>query len=241
VLFAVAAWSTACGPGKASDSSETEPLTAPAPAAPAEPVSARQRIVVLGDSLTAGLGIDRDQAYPARLEQLLKDAGHDYEVINAGVSGDTTAGGLRRLDWALEGNVRVLIVALGGNDGLRGLSIEEMKRNLTEIIMRAQQKDIKVLLAGMEALPNLGETYTLEFRQAFRELAKEHQVQFVPFLLTGVAGQAKLNQADGIHPNAEGARLIAEGLWPTLRAMVEEAGRAQHDSRPARTAGAGGK
>lgn len=220
----------ACGTRNSADTSENAPLaapvSAPAPAPVASRPQSRPRIVVLGDSLTAGLGVNQDQAYPARLQERLTSDGYDYEVVNAGVSGDTTAGGLRRLDWALDGDVRVLIVALGGNDGLRGLSVADMRRNLTEIITRAKQRNIRVLLAGMEALPNLGQTYTEEFRQAFGDLAQEQQVQFVPFLLTGVAGVAELNQGDGIHPNAEGARLIAEGLWPTLRPMLD-GGRAQ--------------
>jgi acyl-CoA thioesterase I len=183
----------------------------------------RPRIVALGDSLTAGLGLLESEAYPARLQARLDEDGYDVEVVNAGVSGDTSAGGLRRLDWALEGDVRILILALGANDSLRGLSIAEMKQNLSTIIERARQRRIAVLLAGMEAPPNLGPDYTAAFRQAYEDLAREQQVVFVPFLLQGVAGLAEFNQRDGIHPNAAGARAIADTLWPALQPMVDAA------------------
>jgi acyl-CoA thioesterase-1 len=178
------------------------------------------RVVVLGDSLTAGLGLPVGAAFPGLLQSHLDRAGHRVEVVNAGVSGDTTAGGLRRLEWALAGDVRILIVALGGNDGLRGLPVDEVKRNLETIVERAAQRGVQVLLAGMEAPPNFGPAYTAGFRQVFRDVAARHRVTFVPFLLTGVAGNADLNQADGIHPNAEGARMIADHLWPVLEPMV---------------------
>jgi acyl-CoA thioesterase-1 len=192
----------------------------PAPsAAPAEP-----RIVALGDSLTAGLGIPRDQAYPSVLEQRLKEEGHPIAVINAGVSGDTSSDGLRRANWALEGNVRLLILALGANDGLRGLPVSQMKANLQGIIHRARQRGIPVLLVGMEAPPNYGEQYASEFRKVFEDLARENRVPFVPFLLDGVAGVAELNQADGIHPTSAGAARIANHLWPAVEKMLEPDG-----------------
>jgi acyl-CoA thioesterase-1 len=187
---------------------------------PEAPVS-RPRIVALGDSLTAGLGIAKSEAYPAVLERRLRAAGYDAEVVNAGLSGDTSAGALRRLDWSLDGDVRILIVALGGNDGLRGLSVEDMKANLSAMIERAQARGIAVVLAGMEAPPNFGASYTVEFRKAFREVADRHEVVFVPFLLQGVAGVAHLNQPDGIHPNPEGARRVADHLWPALQPLLD--------------------
>jgi len=194
-------------------------------ASPAEPASYtepdRPKIVALGDSLTAGLGLDVEEAYPAILQERIDEAGYAYQVENAGVSGDTTAGGLSRTDWVLTGDVRVLILALGGNDGLRGLPAAEMKRNLAATIERAQEKGIAVLLAGMEAPPNMGTSYTSEFRQVFQDLAKEYDVVFLPFLLEGVAGERALNQRDGIHPNAEGARLLADSIWPLLRPTLE--------------------
>lgn len=185
--------------------------------------SGRPRVVALGDSLTAGLGLMADEAYPAILQKRLDQNGYSFEVVNAGVSGDTTAGGLRRLDWALDGDVRVLIVALGGNDGLRGLPIDEVKRNLSEIITKAQSRHIAVLLVGIEAPPNLGESYTTAFRQTFRDLARRYTVAFVPFLLNGVAGIPQLNQRDGIHPTADGARIIANTIWTALEPMLAAA------------------
>ena len=187
-----------------------------------EATRARPRIVALGDSLTDGLGLQRDETYPTRLQEILRAEGYDVEVVNASVSGDTTAGGLRRLEWALEGDVRILIVALGGNDGLRGLPVGQMKENLREIVTRAQQKGVAVLLAGMEAPPNFGSLYTDQFREVFHELAREYEVGFVPFLLEGVAGNADLNQADGIHPTAEGARMIAAHMWPVLQSILDK-------------------
>lgn len=170
----------------------------------------------LGDSLTAGLGLDTDQSFPSLIGKKLKDKGLDYEVVNAGVSGDTSAGGLRRLDWSLEGDVRVLIVALGANDGLRGLSTAELKNNLAAVIKAAKAKGITVILAGMEAPPNFGEDYTKAFRAVYADLAKEYHVTQIPFLLQGVAGDPSLNQADGIHPNIRGAQIVADLVWAEL-------------------------
>ena len=181
---------------------------------------ARPRVVILGDSLTAGLGLPKDQSYPTLLQQRLDKEGLKYEVVNAGVSGDTSAGGLARLDWALEGDVRVLIVALGGNDGLRGLPADELKSNLAQIIERAQQRHIQVILAGMEAPPNFGQSYIVSFHQVYPELARQFKVSLVPFLLQNVAGIDGLNQRDGIHPTAEGARIVADNIWPVLRPML---------------------
>jgi acyl-CoA thioesterase I len=179
------------------------------------------RVVVIGDSLTAGLGLDPASAYPAVLQNKIRERGYGLEVINAGVSGDTSADGLQRADWALEGNVQVLILALGANDGLRGLPPVQMKANLQKIITKARERGIAVLLAGMEAPPNFGERYTTEYRQAFRDLASSNQVTFVPFLLDGVAGVRRLNQADGIHPTAAGAAQVADTLWPALEKMIK--------------------
>jgi acyl-CoA thioesterase-1 len=176
---------------------------------------------VLGDSLTAGLGLQPDEAYPALLQKRLDAGGYDYEVINAGVSGDTSAGGLSRLDWALEGDVRILIVALGGNDGLRGLPPERLRENLSAIIERAQKRNIVVILAGMEAPPNFGDAYVVSFRQVYQGLSTQYHVRLIPFLLGNVAGIESLNQRDGIHPTAEGARLVADNVWPVLEPAVE--------------------
>ena len=179
--------------------------------------------MALGDSLTAGLGLSPTQAYPALLQARLKDAGLDYEVVNAGVSGDTSAGGLERLDWALQGNVKILVVALGGNDALRGLSVDAMKDNLSRIIERAQARGIRVVLAGMEAPPNYGREYIVSFHKVFPALAAQYETAFVPFLLQNVAGLADMNQADGIHPTAAGARIVADNVWAVLKPLVEDA------------------
>jgi acyl-CoA thioesterase-1 len=187
----------------------------------AEPAATRPRIVALGDSLTAGLGLEPDQAYPALLQKRLDAAGLKYEVVNAGVSGDTSAGGLRRLDWALDGDVKVLIVALGGNDALRGLPVEQLRQNLTTIVERAKAQRIQVILAGMEAPPNFGAAYTATFRQTYREVAAEQGAVLIPFLLEGVAGLPEMNQGDGIHPTAAGAERVADTVWSALRPIVK--------------------
>lgn len=218
----------ACGGG--GEGAQTARV-APGPAA-AGPVGtapasrpSRPRIVVLGDSLTVGLGLPPAEAYPSLLQRRLDAGGYDFEVVNAGVSGDTSAGGLSRLEWSLDGDVRILIVALGGNDGLRGLPPDEMKRNLAEIMRRARARDIAVLLAGMESLTNMGPDYQRRFHDVFPALAREHGVPFLPFLLEGVAGRADLNQGDGIHPTAEGARVVADHVWPVLEPMARAASR----------------
>lgn len=195
------------------------PAKAPGAAAPA-PTPARPRIVCLGDSLTAGLGLSSEDAYPALLERRLAAAGLDYEVVNAGVSGDTSAGGLRRLDWSLAGDVKVLVLALGANDGLRGLPPRELRDNLARIIEASQQRGARVVLAGMEAPPNFGAPYTREFREVYQDLARRYPVVFVPFLLEGVAGVPSLNQADGIHPTVEGQQRIADLIWKSLAPVV---------------------
>jgi acyl-CoA thioesterase-1 len=212
----------ACGGNATSPPASNRTQAQPA-GTPADPNSdPRPKIVALGDSLTAGLGVAESQAYPAVLQQKIDADGYAYEVVNMGVSGDTSAGGLRRLDWALEGNVKVLIVALGANDGLRGLRPDEMKKNLERIIERAKEDNIVVILAGMEAPPNYGAEYTAAFRRVYQELAREQGVRLLPFLLDGVAGDAALNQSDGIHPNARGAEIIADGIWKVLQPVLDE-------------------
>ena len=197
-----------------------EPVRAKHSANKSGPAADAPSIVFLGDSLTAGYGLAREQAVPALVQARLDLEGLDYEVVNAGVSGDTSAGGLSRLEWSLEGAVRVLVVELGANDGLRGLPVAAMKGNLDTIIRRAKARGIAVLLTGMEAPPNYGQAYTVEFRTAFRDLAKEHGVAFVPFYLDGVAGNSALNIADGIHPNPEGARIVEQTIWRALQPLL---------------------
>jgi acyl-CoA thioesterase-1 len=205
-------------------SASTPPASTPAATAPADAKRAtRPKIVVLGDSLTAGLGLPADQAYPTLLQQRLNSAGYDYDVVNAGVSGDTSAGGLARLDWALQGDVKILIVALGANDALRGLPTNALKANLSQIIERAKDRKIRVILAGMEAPPNYGRDYIVSFHEVYPALATQYEVAFVPFLLQNVAGIHDLNQPDGIHPTAAGARVIADTVWPVLQPLAEDA------------------
>ncbi len=216
-ILSIGLWSTTgpgCKTGKPKPG-QTETLPSEVTVVPSGP-----KIVALGDSLTAGFGLHLDEAYPAVLQERLDERGYPFEVVNAGVSGDTTAGGLRRLDWVLEGDVRVLIIALGGNDGLRGLPVAEMKRNLATMIERAQSRGVAVLLAGMEAPPNLGTSYTAEFRQVFSELEEEYDVAVLSFLLQDIAGHRTLNQPDGIHPNSKGARVIADNVWTILEPML---------------------
>jgi len=181
----------------------------------------RPRILAFGDSLTAGLGVAAEEAYPAQLQRRLDQAGLRYRVINAGVSGDTTAGGLRRVAWALTSKPQIVIVELGGNDGLRGLSLEQTTRNLEEIIERFQQASVKVVLAGMKLPPNYGKAYTTGFEAIYPALAKKYNLPLIPFFLDRVAGVASLNQADGIHPTAEGYRLIVDQVLGILRPMLE--------------------
>jgi len=190
-----------------------------------KPAAGIPRIVFLGDSLTAGYGLARDQSVPSLIQSHLATAGYRYEVVNAGVSGDTSAGGLSRLDWSLAGEVDVLVIELGANDGLRGLPVSEMRRNLTEVITRAKDRGITVLLTGMEAPPNYGPAYTSEFRQVFRDLARDHQVAFVPFYLAGVAGNPTLNISDGIHPNPAGAKIVEQTIWRALEPLLEKSDR----------------
>ena len=181
----------------------------------------RPTVVVLGDSLAAGYGLNDGESFPDRLQERLSAGGYALEVANISVSGDTSAGGLRRLDWALEGDVRVLIIELGGNDGLRGLPVEDLRANLAAIIERGKARGATVVLTGMEAPPNFGPAYTVAFRQVYRDLAARYQVALVPFLLEGVAGIPDLNIADGIHPNLQGARLVEGNVWRILQPLLK--------------------
>jgi len=221
---------SSCGrgaqPAATRDESASVPAGSPQPAVAVEPARGSQpRIVFLGDSLTAGYGLDVEQAVPALVQQRLDAEHRTYDVVNAGVSGDTSAGGLRRLEWSLEGDVKVLVIELGANDGLRGLPVADMKANLKQIIRTAKSRGIDVLLTGMEAPPNYGPSYTSEFRRAFRDLAGEERVTFLPFYLEGVAGDPSLNIADGMHPNPAGARIVEANVWKALEPMLARQGR----------------
>jgi acyl-CoA thioesterase-1 len=181
------------------------------------------RIVFIGDSLTSGRGLSSTRAYPAVLQHRLDDAGWRYHVVNAGVSGDTSARGLERLQGALDGDVRLLVVALGVNDALRGVPVVQLKDNLARIIETAQQRGIRVLLCGLEGSSD-GSPYTVGFHAAYHELATRYQVPLVPFMLEHVIDNPKLMQPDSLHPNAEGARAIADNIWPYLQPLVEADG-----------------
>ena len=195
--------------------SGSSPLAEPAPQ------RVNGTLVFLGDSLTAGLGLAREQAFPALIEARLRADGRPWKVVNAGVSGDTTAGGVARLDWIYNQKVDVMFLCLGANDGLRGIPVAETERNLRSILDRARREGTRVVLAGIQLPENYGPTYRTAFAQLFPRLAKEYQLPLLPFLLEGVALDPRLNQPDGIHPTAEGARIIADHVWlvlvPTLR------------------------
>ena len=226
-LFVICAGLTALGCASNEAAAPRESTSSPAASvtSAAPPISKRPRIVFLGDSLTAGYGLDLEQSVPSLVQKQLDAEGYKYDVVNAGVSGDTSAGGLRRLEWSLEGDVRILVVELGANDGLRGLPVAEMKTNLKTIIEAAKKRGIDVLLTGMEAPPNYGAAYTSEFRRVFRDLAAEEHVAFMPFYLYQVAGVATLNIADGIHPNPAGARIVEANLWRSLKPLLDKQAR----------------
>lgn len=181
----------------------------------------KPKIIAFGDSLTAGFGLAETESYPYLLQERLKADGFDYEVVNAGVSGDTSLGGLERADWVLEQeNAEVLILELGANDLLRGMPVDRMKKNLAAIIEKAKAKNIQVVLCGMLAPPTMGSSYERDYRNAFPDLAEEYDVAFVPFLLEGVAMKRELNQADGIHPNPEGTKIMTENIYNELKPIL---------------------
>jgi acyl-CoA thioesterase I len=187
----------------------------------ARPVGAVDHVIVaLGDSLTAGFGVAPEEAWPALIEARLKREGYPYRVVNAGVSGDTTAGGLRRVDWVLRNRPEVVVVALGANDGLRGLGTEAMEANLIGIVERLRAAGARVLVTGMQVPPNYGPVYARAFRDVFPDVARRTGAALMPFLLDGVAADSRLNLGDGIHPNPAGHRAIAERVWPYLVALV---------------------
>lgn len=190
---------------------------------PIQVVSDKPKIVAFGTSLTAGFGLAEKESYPYLLQEQLKADNYNYEVINAGVSGDTSLGGLERIDWVLEQeNVKILVLELGANDLLRGLPVAKMKENLRTIIKRAQAKNVKVLLCGMLAPPTMGAKYQREFLTVFPDLASEYKVTFMPFVLEGIALNPKLNQGDGIHPNAEGEKILTANVYKALTPLLEK-------------------
>jgi acyl-CoA thioesterase-1 len=203
------------------------PAAGPPSASPAAPVAAAPHaapvILFLGTSLTAGLGLDPSQAYPARIEERVRAEGLPHRVVNAGVSGETSAAARRRLDWLLRQPVDVLVIETGANDGLRGQDTEATRTEIQAMIDRARQArpEPRLILIGMQAPPNLGREYTERFRAIYPALARANDIALVPFLLDGVAGVPRLNQADGIHPTAEGQRKLADNVWPQLRPLLQ--------------------
>ncbi|MEC7641011.1 MAG: arylesterase [Nitrospinota bacterium] len=177
-------------------------------------------VLAFGDSLTAGFGVAEQESYPSRLQKILTQHGHPHQVTNAGVSGDTTAGGLSRIDWLLKQNPKIVIVELGANDGLRGLPLSKMYANLDQIIRRCRQAGARVLLAGMKIPPNYGDEYTQEFEDMFHRLAEQYQLNFIPFFLEGVAAKREYTMEDGIHPLAPGYKIVTETVWRALEPML---------------------
>jgi acyl-CoA thioesterase-1 len=213
----------ACAGGGSQESSEGRAREASAGSA-ASPATLRRTIVFVGTSLTAGMGLDPEQAFPALLAEKIDSAGLPYEVVNAGNSGETSAGALRRIDWILRQPMDVLVLETGANDGLRGVRPDSVRANIQGIIdrVRAAKPETRILLVRMEAPPNFGPRYTADFRRIFPDLARENDIELLPFLLEDVAGKAELNQGDGMHPNADGTRVAAETLWEELEPILKD-------------------
>ena len=188
----------------------------------ADAQEAQKTILCFGNSITAGYGLDPDLAYPAVLEKMLNDSGYNYRVINAGLSGETSAGGLTRIDWILQNKITVFILELGANDGLRGLPLIQTKSNLQSIIRKVLKKypEAQIVIAGMMVPPNMGKDYATEFSYVFNELATENDALLIPFLLDGVGGNSELNLPDGIHPNVEGHKIVAENVFEVLKDVL---------------------
>lgn len=215
----MAVFAAACGASSAKQENSPTPKSSEMPPI----VSDKPKIVAFGDSLTAGFGLTEKESYPYLLQEKLKNDGYNYEVVNAGISGDTTLGGLERIDWSLEQeNVQVLILALGGNDLLRGLSPKQMKFNLEKIIQKAKAKNVQVLLCGMLAPPTMGAQYQKDFVNTFPDLAAQYNIAYMPFILEGIALDKRYNQPDGIHPNAVGATIMTENIYKALQPLLKK-------------------
>lgn len=212
----------ACGRGNGARPREEPATGSRVSRAPAPPGDERPVLLFVGTSLTAGYGLDPADAFPALIQGKIDEAGLRYRVVNAGVSGETSAGALRRLDWLLKQRVAVLVVETGANDGLRGQDLDATRANIEAVLARAKKQvpPPRLVLLGMEALPNYGEEYRRRFRAIYPEMAKKSGAVLVPFLLDGVAGVASLNQADGVHPTADGHRRVAETVWKALRPIL---------------------
>jgi acyl-CoA thioesterase-1 len=187
-----------------------------------------QNIVILGDSISAGYGVEPEEAYPSLLQEKIDRAGLPYHIINAGVSGDTSAGGLRRINWLMRQPIDILVLELGGNDGLRGISPDATYQNLQGIIDKVKKKfpEVKILIAGMRMPESMGEDYVRKFQEIFSHLAEKNKTAFLPFLLEGVGGKPELNQADRIHPTSAGHKIVAENVWRALQTLLQKEKRA---------------
>lgn len=185
-------------------------------------VAKKKTIVFFGNSLTAGYGLSPEQAFPALIQKKIDSLNLPYNVVNAGVSGETSSGGLTRVDWILQQPIDIFILELGANDGLRGTPLSETKKNLQDIIdkVKAKYPHAKMVFAGMEIPPNMGQAYTTEFRNIYKDLAAKNNMTLIPFLLEGVGGEPELNQADGIHPNEEGSKIVTENVWKILAPLL---------------------
>ena len=179
-------------------------------------------VLALGDSLTAGFGVDKEYSFPSRIQVKIDDENLGYKIVNAGISGDTTAGGVRRINWLMKHKPQVVILALGANDGLRGLSVDEMRSNLESMIRISHENNARVLLAGMKALPNYGTDYVERFESVYPELAKKYELVYLPFLLEGVAGVREHTRPDGLHPTASGYKIVADLVWQYLQPMLKQ-------------------
>jgi len=218
VLASVLLTFSACN----NDSKTSTSPTTQQPEAKPEVANNKKTILFFGNSLTAAYGLDQEQGFPALIQEKINAINKPYQVINAGVSGETSAGGLGRIDWMLKSKVDVFVLELGGNDGLRGIKTTATKQNLQGIITKVQTKypDCKIVLAGMEAPPNMGKEFTDAFRNVFVSLAKENNITLLPFLLDNVAGETELNLPDGIHPNIEGQKIVANNVWEVLETIL---------------------
>lgn len=226
VLSICSSWLFSCNgnSSKKNQNAETQVAEQGSASGSAESEQEEKVILFFGNSLTAGYGIDPSESFPAVIQQKIDSAGYKYKVVNAGLSGETTAGGNSRIDWVLERQpVDIFVLELGANDGLRGLDPEQTEKNLKEMIdkVRAANPDVEIILAGMLVPPSMGQTYSQKFSQVFPEVAVDKNVKLIPFLLEDVAGEPELNQADGIHPTAEGAKIVAQNVWEVLKGVIE--------------------
>lgn len=227
ILIFLASGIVSCGNKENQPSTETTITSSKSEdsvAASTENEDNQKIILFFGNSLTAGYQLEASEAFPAVIQQKMDSLGYDYQVVNAGLSGDTTASGKSRLDWVLKQDVDVFVLELGANDGLRGIPLAETRANLQEIIdmVKAKNSETKILVAGMQIPPNMGQDYTAEFRNIFIQLSKTNDVALIPFLLDGVAGIPELNLQDGIHPTAEGYKIVAENVWAVLADVIEK-------------------